>query len=152
MERPPCSSWSVWAGREIEGTQELGVPTLFIRRLDRSTAKSIKRLIVYKQLYPHLNRVWFCQEFWASGDCRVNSVIRKAFELYLSVCIETNAQKFPTLPDDIKEKARIYYKIPHQLKPGDQICVGPAYKDEAFEIGAGIKVAPGDYTQDVRLV
>jgi hypothetical protein len=96
---------------------------------------------------PACRRIWFCKEFtkWA--------YVREALKYFDVVCVEVGYDaKLP--PADILANTRIYLKVPtaFKLKSGDQVCVGAAYQDEAFEIGTGIKVMPEQYRNDCRLV
>jgi hypothetical protein len=133
----PCSQWALWYGREIEGSQDRGQYTLFVRRLEPPhTLRDFK---------DRFSRIWFCAEY------RNWTMIRLATECFKDVCVEVKYGE--QIPQDIFRKVRVYLKIPDQigLKRGDQLCFGSAYCDEAFEIGKGIKVSPEEYMQDIRI-
>ena len=130
---PACATWGLWVGREIEGHSELGRVTLFVRH--GSPSEILKAVDLYE-------RVWFCKEWkgWV--------IVRTAILTHKVVCLEATLDTLGTIPEDVRKAARIYLKIPVDLKRGDHVCVGPAFADEAFEIGCGRRVAPESYGGD----
>lgn len=141
MKVPPCKSWSVWVGPEIEGDVQLGAVTLFIRHAMPGTLERYITASPWK-----VTRVWFCAEFtdWA--------MVRQAYQRFQgAVCLEVNAQTIERVPKDVRTHTRIYYKLDAGLKEGDFVCAGPAYRDEAFRIGTGHKVSCEQYLADRRL-
>jgi hypothetical protein len=145
VDTPPCSKWLIWTGGEVEGTQDRDVFTLFIRGFSEDvTAYSVS--IAAKAA--GVERIWFCKEF------RNWDVVREFCYRFKTVCIELElGQALP--PGDMLyfPNLRIYYKVPSPgLRPGDQLCFGRPFHDEAFEIGKGISVTPDNYKEDVRLL
>lgn len=144
---PPCSTWSVWTGKEIEGTVNLGMATLFIRKLPQGyTLNSMLQEASIKQLIP--SRVWFCKEFLETTDSHL--VILDATACFETVCVEMD-DRHTLLPSYVRERVKIYYKLPINLKRGDHVCVGRAFEDEAFVIGQGARVTKQEYLDDVCL-
>jgi hypothetical protein len=142
--KPPCAEWSMWLGPEIEGTASRGVQTLFIRSLSAYSGLKITDDLSF--LARKANRVWFCKEF-------TNWVLMQAIAKHFQeVCVEVEPKCFENIPLVIRQRARIYLKVAVPLKPGDHICVGPAFEDESFAIGQGIKVDPKDYYADRRII
>ena len=140
---PPCSKWQVWSGVEVEGQSQRGEPTLFIRAIPPEwNPLHWQRVTKNKDGSLKFKRVWFCAEFtdWEH--------VRFAMRTIPTVCVEVKAiDAWP--PADILKNAVIYLKLPLTLKPGDHVCVGQPFEDEAFMIGTGQKVGNGDYLQDV---
>ena len=148
MLKPECAEWSIWIGKEIEGQSDIGVETLFIRRLN-STAEEFEKL--KDDLGPKLTRrgtikrVWFCKEF---QNWPLLRVIAKHFK---TVCLEVTPKGYDNLPREFKTDFIIYLKVPFMLKKGDHVCVGAAFQDESFQIGKGNRVSPEQYANDVRV-
>ena len=130
---PACATWGLWVGREIEGNADLGRTTLFVRRGSPHD--------VLAAIDQH-DRVWFCKE-WEGW-----SLVRTAILAHKTVCLEATLDTLAAIPEDVRQAVRVYLKIPVDLKRGDHVCVGPAFADEAFEIGHGRKVAPESYSSD----
>jgi hypothetical protein len=130
FELPDCSTWGIWEGKEIEGTTELGVLTLFVRRGN------------YQKFLDFYERVWFCKEYdnWQN--------ILSTAKSGKSVCLEVTMETLPKVPKDVLESVQIYLKIEAKLKENDHICIGTAFKDEALRIGSGQKVFPEQYKDD----
>jgi hypothetical protein len=144
--KPPCADWKLWTGAEIEGTSELGSKTLFIRSLSDFNVVDQKQFAEQLAELSGCKRVWFCKEF---RDWKFLENIASHFE---SVCIEALPNNYVNIPKRIRLKYRIYVKvIMPNLKPGDFICVGEPFMDEAFEIGKGATVKPEDYLKDKRI-
>lgn len=144
---PPCSEWHVWVGPEIEGTQDVGVRTLFIRSLeDFPSLRPTDDLSVFRT-NSKCPRVWFCKEF---TDWPMLRSLARHFE---SVCIEVEPKAVLGIPADLRRTARIYYKVVlvEPPKDGDMVCIGLPFQDEAFEIGKGAKVKPEDYRRDTKV-
>lgn len=136
MKKPPCADWHVWVGPEVEGSVDLGKRTLFVRHCR-----------YWKQYVDaSIGRVWFCCEFddW-------NQVREAIAEFPGSVCLEVNSRTVERIPKDVMKNVRAYYKLDPGLKPGDFVCVGPAFSDEAFQLGSGRTVRPENYLADRRL-
>lgn len=134
---PPCSSWRVWLGPEIEGQTDLGERTLFIRE---ATPERIEELI--KTYSPTVKRVWVCKEFiyWES--------IRRLKAAFGKVVLEVSRHTYGAMPKELFDQCQLYYKLPVELKQGDYVCVGPAFSDESFRIGKGDQVDPAMYRRD----
>lgn len=147
-QNPPCAQWSVWIGKEIEGTSCIGQETLFVRALKGVTALNAGALKSTLTRNGRIERVWFCKEF---SDWDTLRAIAKMFK---HVCIEATPKTYETLPSEFRteSKYRIYLKVSMSLKPGDFICVGPAFSDESFEVGTGTKVNPSQYNNDTRIL
>jgi hypothetical protein len=143
--KPACANWSVWEGVEVEGLADLGVSTLFVRHLPSGEKQARSFLRAQKTRY---SRIWFCAEF------RDWSMVKYAFKLFPSVCVEINYGHEQSVPSTIRQRARLYLKVRDWvgLKAGDYVCFGSAYADEAFELGAGKLVSPKDYSSDTRLL
>lgn len=148
-ETPKCKSWKIWTGPEVEGTADRGVFTLFIREIpdlnffDPIDLKMGRLSRILKNVA--FNRVWFCKEF------RDWDVIRKIADLAVTVVLE--AVPGEIIPQDLRLKIRVYWKIPEILpRKGDFICIGPPYFDEAFEIGTGTKVDAKEYASDQQIL
>jgi hypothetical protein len=134
--KPPCADWSIWEGLEVEGEQgatDKGAHTLFVRR------GLAKALIALFALY---DRVWFCVEFedW--------DVVYVALNKGLKVCVEVDASTWPHVPEDIKQQAKVYYKVRAELKEGDVISAGVSFQEEHWKVGSGARNRVLDYTQD----
>lgn len=143
---PACSKWKLWLGDEIEGTVERGVKTLFIRELPPKLQPTDDLSILKSKA----TRVWFCKEF---TNWPLMFAIAELFG-YENCCIEVEPKHLAAVPLKIRQGMRIYLKVTlfYQLKPGDQICVGKRFADEAFEVGKGHKVSPEQYAADVRIL
>jgi hypothetical protein len=157
MNKPPCSEWKIWKGPEIEGTEGVGIATLFIRSLsdfEGLTPESDFSLFAQKS---GCKRVWFCKEFYLSEPTDTNGkfiawkLIEAIGQHFEEMCLEVEPQSIQCVPKSIRAKARIYVKVNVELKPGDFICVGPAFNDESFKIGTGAKVTPEQYLQDIKI-
>jgi hypothetical protein len=143
MKNPPCSNWRSWLGLEVEGDRAIGVKTLFVRFGD------VLKLL---DANPDVTRVWLCKEYTAShSEISLTVLCRKLRLRSIDIAVEVLAQYYreylylrPFVNYYIK------YDVP-DLKNGDHICVGPAFNDEAFCIGQGKKVTPGDYANDIRI-
>lgn len=140
LPKPPCATWKIWVGAEVEGTEFLGMRTLFIRDMGNYSLKELWRLVPTR-------RIWFCREF------QNFDVIREALLLYNQgqVCVEYVYGE-TLLPSDIWCSARIYAKLPFCLKPGDFICHGVPFNDEAFRVGEGKQVSAEDYAGDTKIL
>jgi hypothetical protein len=137
---PPCARWNIWIGREIEGTIDIGVWTLFVRFMPRGF--SLENLL---QSHPDIKRVWFCKEF------RQWEIVREATKLFKTVCLEVSPSSAPP-PKEVTDVVTCYFKFDYCLpKPGDFICVGKPFQDEAFRVGTGAKVSPSCYLDDTYI-
>lgn len=137
--KPECSEWSVWEGPEVEGDFDRGVKTLFVRSGFNPIENDDDLWLLKKY-----KRVWFCAEYY-----KVSVINWVARFTPLNVCYELNAAF--TKRSEIDPKVKVYAKVNLGLLEGDQICVGPPYKDESFVIGKGQKVSPQDYSSDRRI-
>lgn len=150
---PPCATWNVWIGNEIEGVEDIGVRTLFIRRLPAVLGKTAAQLsFMTKQA----NRLWLCKEFlcWCSSTAGAWVSCRELLSLFEKRCLEVTPTTIAAIPNDVLKMCRVYVKVSiaeERLKPGDVICVGPAFYDESFTFGTGKKVAMVDYTKDIKI-
>ena len=150
MTTPECAKWKMWVGPEVEGHSELGEQTLFIRDL-ATTAQQFSAQA--EELVPRMTkngtirRVWFCKEF-------VNwPLLREISRHFRTSCLEVTPKTYGNVPRDLMSNCVIYLKITDFfLKPGDHVCVGPNFQDEAFKIGTGAKVSPESYAGDRKLL
>lgn len=145
--KPPCANWSVWVGPEVEGSSGLGERTLFIRQLPAEWALTIDSDLKQLRKRSNSTRVWFCKEF-------LNWPMLEAIAAHYepgNVCIEVEPNCFESLPRRFRQNYRIYVKLDLPLKPGDHVCVGPAFSDESFEMGHGSKVLPEQYLKDIKI-
>lgn len=145
IKQPSCAKWKLWVGREIEGRIQLGVKTLFVR--DASMSEIEKAIEKYQ-----LRRVWFCFEFMQPG--KMYTIFRLCSRhAKISFVAEMKYETMSTLAHySLREHLQVYLKLPElDLRPGDHICVGPAFSDEALLIGTGHKVKPELYEEDIRI-
>lgn len=148
LELPPCATWDIWCGAEVEGTSGVGEKTLFIRSLRKYPHTSPADDWSFLATKSKCTRVWFCKEF--TNWPLMHAIARHFPEG--NVCVEFIPQSFSCLPYKVRKKYRLYMKVDVDgLKPGDQVCVGPPFSDETFEIGTGVRVTPTDYLNDVRI-
>jgi hypothetical protein len=143
-DQPPCANWQLWVGAEIEGASDLGERTIFVRFLPAGTTGEFLREKT------KANRIWFCKEF---TDWHRLRKIAEAFDPS-KVCIEVMLNRYNSLPSDFRQRFRIYVKVPelHGMKPGDHVCIGLPFQDEAFQVGNGKRVASSDYEKDIRIL
>lgn len=135
LELPPCSSWSVWVGKECEGEKGYGEETLFIRK--NFTVEDYHLFDKYK-------RVWFTAEF-LNMPAMLTAVRRG-----LDVCVETKPSIYNMFLDEIKQKATFYIKLEIDLKDGDQIKIGKSFEETVLPV----KLAPTEknlYWADQRI-
>jgi hypothetical protein len=149
-DNPACANWKIWVGREVEGSDDLGVVTVFVRENPTPEGYNLdQRWNVLSDRIRHLRirRFWFCKEF------RDWEVIQRACCFPVKVCLE--AVPGETIPDDVRPFLTVYWKVPNvPLVPGDFICVGPPFLDEAFKlsVGEGRRVNPDMYRNDQRIL
>lgn len=143
---PDCATWNVWYGHEIEGTEDLGEETLFVRKLPIAIEKLTDAFINQLTKKGHIERIWFCANF------REWEKMRKLLPHFKKVCLEVNLRYYYMVPPDVRNKARLYFKVPVPLKPGDFVCVGLPFRDESFKIGSGVRVTPQQYSKDIKIV
>lgn len=155
-------------GREVEGSEDRGHITLFIRAAE--TKPAIEQglpLAIYK--YPELcpvKRVWFCHEFFfgrspESIQFEMEEALRRFERVCVTFYIGHGAWDAPTvfhsLGKEYPDRFRTYWRIPWQLREpmnaGDFICVGPPFSEETFQVGVnlGTTVKPQDYKDDIFL-
>lgn len=161
-QKPPCATWNIWKGAEIEGTKDIGVSTLFIRKLPlaittkRSEYSTID--LAFMRTRSNTNRLWLCKELmlWAANH-NGWELIHRVMSYYEKVAIESTPELLLSIPLSVRDKAQIYLKVlpnipPHlNLRAGDFVCVGPSFSDEAFAIGTGKKVSPSQYLNDTKI-
>jgi hypothetical protein len=140
---PPCANWSVWVGAEVEGTEDVGVSTLFVRDFK---GHKLSWVLSEARKKAEVDRIWFCKEFQDWG------VVRLAHDLGYKVCLEATFENPP--PKDICLFTVVYWKqwIAPEFKYGDFVCLGNPFNDEAFMLGKGQRVTPGDYTRDEQIL
>lgn len=143
---PPCSQWKIWIGNEVEGSIDIGEPTLFIRDLLNRSFSELAAEVKQRKI----TRVFFTEEFnnWP--------IIRDSFVHFLKVCKAHYIQGHCELPPDIAKNARIYWKcliLPEtmEIKIGDQICVGHPFREQIFEWGTKYEMTVADYEKDEKL-
>ena len=134
---PPCAGWEIWEGPEVEGVDGLGVKTLFVRR---GESEEILRLVA------GYARVWFCAQYY---DWDVVCEILNRYEC--EVCVEVTPDTRFMLPDDIFQRAKLYFKTGLSLKLGDHVAIGAPFEEELFRVGDGAKVEAREYLQDKRI-
>jgi hypothetical protein len=148
---PPCSKWNIWYGGEVEGADDLGVKTIFVRDLkDRSLASLRKD-------YPHIHRIWFCDEFrdWVT--------IEEALSLYHTVCITVNypisRRDFENIPMSILRRAKFYWRISVEswlitaLSALEcHICLGKPYEELIVKSSYGSRVSKEIYCSDTKIL
>jgi hypothetical protein len=155
---PECAEWSVWFGKEVEGTIDVGEETLFIRNLGEKSFVEI----VQEARKRNVERVFFTEEFnfWPT--------IRDALVYFPKVCKAHRigepfwaVGELPTISDDeipadVVARCRMYWKMPIPptlfIKDGDQICVGKSFNEEIFEAGTGKKCRPEQYKDDEKVL
>lgn len=147
---PPCSNWKLWIGKEVEGRDHVGETTLFIRDLGNINFAEALQL-AEKSAGEPITRVWFCKEFLEYWQKIRYKVIRQALENSMIVCLEVPISGLGSIPEDVFEKVKIYYKIEAVLKEGDHICIGHPFSDESFPIGSGFNVIPEEYLNDQQI-
>lgn len=147
MKTPPCAKWDTWTGPEIEGSKYLGVKTLFIRRshLKPKSLVSAIRAASFR-------RIWFCKEFLWNRPKTEQTKIFGALSSDYDLAFELTFW-MKDMAEYYRKYGTVYFKLETYglIKPGDFLCVGPAFKDEAFLIGTGNKVAPTEYLSDRKI-
>lgn len=148
INKPPCADWSLWVGEEIEGSEATGkgIKTLFVRSLAAFPSLLLPDSdLSILRTKSNCTRVWFCKEFeqWA--------LMLRIAELFQEACLEVEPKRYSSVPMKVRKKCRVFIKVGIELKPGDVICVGPAFADESFTIGTGNKVTPEQYGNDKRI-
>lgn len=143
MTIPSCAEWKVWIGQEVEGTDETGVMTLFVRELKPDQLGLLQTMRDEKKI----NRIWFCREFISI------MAIRVAMKLFDRVCLEILPQDIQKFPKDIFNGCKLYVKLYcPPLKLGDQLCVGIDFDIMAFQYGKGAPTTPDMYAGDVKIL
>lgn len=142
-EKPPCAKWKAWLGNEIEGQTHYKELTLFVRAGD---------VLTLLDHHTGVNRVWLCKEFLFSHcEASLTILCRKLRLRGVTVAVEVPLSQFREY-GYLRPFVNYYIKVElNALLPGDHICVGPAFSDEAFLIGTGVKVAPEQYLDDVEI-
>lgn len=149
---PPCATWKVWLGAEVEGRAERGTRTIFIRELPAGLLSDPESKD-WTWLLQHGRRIWFCHEF--TNWLAIRAIWRQLSPKGLTeIALEVLPKNYTAVPADLRAVARLYLKVvlPEPLKAGDHICVGPAFHDEAFQVGTGVTVSPQDYLQDRKVI
>ncbi len=139
--QPPCAVWKMWIGSEIEGYDDLGVRTLFVRSgpiLDELDKR------------PDIKRVWLCKEFLNGHPMDYITVMcQKLKDRGIKICVEVSISMFGEYVYELRRLCTFYVKWDTDiLQPGDHICIGNAFSDEAFKVGNGNKVSPQQYEND----
>lgn len=150
--KPPCSQWSMWIGPEVEipGGAYKGVRTLFVRR---ATLAQIESAIQeHKPL-----RVWFCEEFTDWDTIRTIATHPRRTELGYTpnqfISKAAFLEDFNCAAQSVCDVAKLHVKLKGlNFKYGDCIHAGPAFSDECFTVGEGLKVEPSLYVNDMRLL
>lgn len=162
MKKPPCATWSIWRGPEIEGEDDLGIETLFFRQA------SPDQLINTVKTHDHINRYWLCEDLSGTSVQWAVQQLLGVLNSRIAVCFLINAQ---TLKKDIPEflafraklprrlhytqkgisRISVYYKLEIPSVAGDHICVGKRYFDAIIKI-PDKQMRAIDYTKDVRIV
>ena len=158
MKQPPCASWRIWIGNEVEGHVSRGKRTLFLRKF----SGELKTVFQLQTEFPDIDRIWFCEEFasWNDSAIKAHTHVLNALGMFKEVCVCLNVpltlsdKEFcENILEGVEEvKPLFYFKfdLPAKLMiPGTQICVGPKYRDEAFTLGQGQLVTAGDYLNDI---
>ena len=150
---PPCASWKLWHGAEVEGTIQLGEHTLFVRE---ASAEKIREVCILAEASgkPY-QRIWFCKEYIANSSPAHITIQCAALteQFKVKLAFEIRIDHLPLFQSVVRRWGTIYVKIPElELQAGDHVCVGPAFADEAFCIGTGIRVTPLDYAKDENLL
>lgn len=156
--KPPCSAWGLWYGKEIEGTDALGVYTLFVR-----APYSLASILACKEVteaahslgLKEFPRIWLCKDYigWAtlsSEDSRIAAY--QAALRGIKVLLEVTPDNFAHA-QHWRQFATFYMKgfpLP-ELRQGDHICLGSAYSDTAFVIGNAVTVNPAQYLADTEI-
>jgi hypothetical protein len=156
FENPPCSKWSLWLGKEVEGTLDVGKQTLFVRFASLSQ--------IYEAIIAHkVTRVWFCEEYndWADISYLALSLANRGIKP-MTFCFSVLYSNLPKFPLALKSSlaangvvSQIYLRVPvtlAQLSQVDQVCVGMPYNDVIFSTQLGLKMSPADYSEDVCLI
>ena len=140
--KPDCSQWNIWEGKEIEGFTDINARTLFIRKASRY---KIQEVIVKGQY----TRLWFCDEY----DDLEEKWIRSITDLCPKIIFGVTYQKYLTLPSYIKQDFQIYLQLNDlvDLKKDDHIKLGTLYSEESFLVGTGKKAHPEFYNQDIKI-
>lgn len=160
---PSCATWDLWAGPEVEGEDQIGVPTLFVRRLHPrlSVRQFVQR--VSRMGFP-FRRVWLCKEFVAHHMPSVKKAesVLLHFTSGLSgpmIAVEVDTpHAYQTVHEARRQpefgfRVAIFVKIPWVAEPHaqDHICLGPAFHDMCFRVGAPKAMRPAQYASDISL-
>lgn len=115
---PSCSKWSLWVGKECEGEEDYGEPTLFVRSMKNDDAI----------LFETYKRVWFTKEF------KNKRLIRKAIESNCKVCLEVTCETLKAFDSKILSQCVVYLKLPKAIKYGDHIKVGSPFSETIIKL------------------
>jgi hypothetical protein len=137
MQKPPCSKWKLWFGKEIEGYEDVGQKTIFVR-----DASYEDIMTVVKET--KATRIWFCKEY---RDWKTIRRIERENPQF-KFCVEANQKTVNDIPSNVVSIVRVYFKLDLILPAGSVLCVGAAFNDEAFVLGKGRKVVPDQYGND----
>lgn len=155
-EKPPCALWKSWIGPEVEGATALGQFTLFVREGDVSLLlkKAEAQLTLLGLETAHIRRIWFCKEYLASHtqeEMLVLMYLMQKRNITTSLCFEIPADLISTYAY-LHPYGVFYVKLATtELRPGDHVCVGAPFNDEAFRLGDGAPVVPQAYLNDIEL-
>lgn len=152
VKAPACSKWNMWLGKEIEGTSDIGVRTLFVRKATNDEV--LNRPFLGSD---DLKRVWLCKEFLALRNTKLALFLKKLEKKGVTIAAEVTDSLVSVLSKSdlraIRRHCTVYYKtaLTFPLTNKDFICAGSPYSDEAFAVGSGAKVAPKQYAADIRI-
>lgn len=167
MNTPPCAKWGIWVGKEIEGEDQLGQGTLFVRYTNGYPIEDVLRVAEYYRQAPYY-RVWICKEMLTGNmSCKsanvvelVRAIRRKwpavvAFEVSTPeeyACVSEARTQLVDADEIVESRMVIFVKIPWlpNLKPNDYVCAGPAFNDIAIR-AYGNQVKPEQYLNDICL-
>ena len=147
-DKPECSKWQVWLGKEIEGIQDLGEMTLFVRS---------DEWLKSDHLVPDdVSRVWFCYEYivFLMAERRWDTIV-VAHNMYKRVCLEVDPFLLNLVPEGIRNFSKIYLRLGLlPLKEGDHISYGMPYEEAYLVVTKDnlVKTKKPQYGEDKRLV
>lgn len=142
--KPDCAHWNLWYGEEIEGNEDLGVRTLFVRKANISE--------IEKALHDfQINRIWFCKEYAESSSHEAVVVLTR--NPTVKAVTEVTVELLAKISVKLRRKSAFFLKLGElPLDNRDFIAVGPAFEDESFKLGEGYKVTPENYEKDIRIL
>jgi hypothetical protein len=130
-----------WVGREVEG-RLVGLKTVFIRYSEPQ-----------KGLIPSgIHHYYFCME-WVQRGKKNFEVIRAYLDKGFIVTVESNEQLLPKLPDDLRIRCNILFRVSQPairlLKESDCVAIDyEPYRVKIFTMWSAQQVRPDDYASD----